>query len=89
MILRITTANPLYEIRDSACNTLGKYADQNKIFTKDAEYEYYVRAFIAKHSIIRSIHFKIIDEVRTDVEHQLLRATKGHPQSYCQSKRSD
>lgn len=34
MILRITTANPLYEIRDSACNTMGKYAKPDKQFTK-------------------------------------------------------
>jgi len=89
LILRITTADPLYELRDSACNTLGKFADKKKVFTDKEAYDYYVSAFIAKHSILRSIHFKIIDTVRTDVEHQLLRATKGHPQPYCQSKRPD
>jgi len=89
MILRITTKDPLYEIRDAACNTLGKSADSTRVYIHAEAYEYFVNAFIAKHSIIRCVHFKIIDTVRTDVEHQLLRATKGNPQPYCQSKRPD
>jgi len=87
--LQLESSDPLYRIKDAACITLGKRA--NKIQTMDyaEQYEYFKNAFIAKHSIIRAVHFTVIDTVRTDVEHQLLRATKGHPQPYCQSKRPD
>ena len=46
--------------------------------------------FIANHSTIRSVGFRIIDTTaRKDVTRQILRATKGHPQPYVQSSRPD
>ena len=86
--LKLESPDPYYQIRDAACITEGKRAKKRDKLLGD-ERDFCERAFIAKHSILRAAHFTIIDTVRTDVEHQLLRATKGSPQPYCQSKRPD
>lgn len=57
---------------------------------KKDRYEYYNRCFLAEHSTIENIHFRVIDDYsRGDVTNQVVRATKGHPRFQVQSKRPD
>ena len=87
--IELTTKDPLYQVRQQACLTLGK-KPSNKVFSKEEEYHYWIDSMIANESILRAVHFKIIDDhCRNDIMSQLLRATKGHPQPECQSHRPD
>lgn len=93
--VRVLNNDPLSDIQEAAYTTIGKKWDncRNAKFLRSldcGELTYYVETFIAKHSIIRAIHLRlIIEDCRPDVARQLLRATKGHPQPYMESGRPD
>jgi len=91
--LRILNEEPLEDLREAIATAIGK--DRLKDWKptdsihKDL-FRYYAELFIANHSIVRSVHFRIkIDNARKDVTRQLLRATKGHPQPFVESSRPD
>ena len=89
--LRIQNENPAFDVIEAERATLGKkttvIADN---LNENKPIDFWVRHFIARHSTIRSVHFRIFDDnCRKDVTRQILRATKGHPQPYVQSSRPD
>lgn len=54
------------------------------------KYKYFKKCFLAEHSTIETLHFRIIDDnTRGDVVSQIVRATKGLPRYQVQSKRPD
>ena len=89
--LRIQNENPALDVIEAERATLGKkttiIADN---LNQNKQIDFWVRHFIARHSTIRAVHFRIFDDnCRKDVTRQILRATKGHPQPYVQSSRPD
>lgn len=92
--LRILNEEPLEDLREAIATTIGKERLSDWKPTKEGIHKdlfrYYAELFIANHSIVRSVHFRIkIDNARKDVTRQLLRATKGHPQPFVESSRPD
>ena len=88
--IEMLTKNPMYQVKDANCITLGKRAIKDKIYDYETEKDFWWEMFISEHSTLRSVLFRIVDtEMRSDISAQLLRATKGHPQPICQSHRPD
>ena len=88
--LRILNEYPLLDIQEAIATTLGKQFLKNVPRDKDALIDYYIRLFIAGHSVVRSVHFRIADtDANKSVTRQLLRATTGGPQPYVESSRPD
>lgn len=53
-------------------------------------YAYFKRCFLAEHSTIEMLSFRIFDDdCRADVAHQVVRHTKSHPRYVVQSGRPD
>lgn len=88
MEIRILNKDPLLDYRQSAKVTLGIFLKENDWQPKDLE-KFWVKQICAMHSIIRGIHFRIIDEIPKSVASQLVRHTDGHPQPEMQSSRPD
>ena len=56
----------------------------------EKRYEYFRKCFLAEHSTIETLTFRIIDDnARGDVVSQIVRATKGLPRYQVQSRRPD
>lgn len=56
----------------------------------EKKYEYFKKCFLAEHSTIEVLSFRIVDNnARGDVVSQIVRATKGLPRYQVQSKRPD
>lgn len=92
MKIEILTKDPLYVLRDSNCITIGKRAIRENIskMKKREEYEYFFKCFMARHSTIETLNFRVVDEnCRGDIANQIVRATKGHPRFQVQSSRPD
>lgn len=88
--LEMITKDPIYQVKDANCITLGKRAIKGKPYSYEDESEFWWNMFISEHSTLRTVLFRIVDtEMRSDISAQLLRATKGHPQPICQSHRPD
>jgi hypothetical protein len=87
--LRILNAEPLEDMREAIAATLGK--DHLEPLPEHTDLmDYYVSLFIANHSIVRAVRFRIKDDASgKSVARQLLRATTGHPQPYMESSRPD
>lgn len=88
--LRVLNEYPLLDIQEAIATTLGKQSLKSVPDSKDALVDYYITLFIQNHSVVRSVHFRIIDtEANKSVTRQLLRATTGGPQPYVESSRPD
>lgn len=89
MNVRILNNSPVYDYRESCMTTLGKEVFEPLGKTGDSLMRWWMKQFIANHSTVRSVHFRIKDKVPKSVAMQIIRATKGHPQPYVQSSRPD
>lgn len=89
--IEMLTKDPIYQVKDANCITLGKRAIKGKVYDYETESKFWWDMFISEHSTVRSsVLFRIVDtDMRSDISAQLLRATKGHPQPICQSHRPD
>lgn len=97
MITVYTTTNcPMYELRDSNCITVNKRAstkwieEQYLVEKWQEQKDYFKKCFLAEHSTIETLHFRIIDDsCRGDVCNQMVRHTKGLPRYQVRSSRPD
>lgn len=90
MKFRILNKNPLYDYKEACKTTEGIMLDpDNTIFTPKDEVAFWIKQIIANHSVIRSVHFRLVDRRAKPVIMQIIRATKGHPQPEVQSSRPD
>ncbi len=88
--LEILNKEPVYDVKQAACTTIGKKASKTKKLSKKEELEFWCEQMLQEHSILRAVTFRIFDDdMRGDICSQLLRATKGHPQPEVQSSRPD
>ena len=88
--VEMMTKNPLYIMHDEACITQGKRARVERKETHDEALEYYKKMFIAEHSVIEYVDFRVVDtECRGDVASHFTRHTKGSPRPEVQSNRPD
>jgi hypothetical protein len=89
MRFRILNADPLYDYREACATTQGKDISQEIMVQPKDDFKYWVRAIVANHSTIRSIHFRLVDTRPKTVINQIIRATKGHPQPEVETSRPD
>ena len=88
--IEMLTKNPLYILKDTNCITIGKRAIKERKETFTEAVDYYKKMFIAEHSSIEWIDFRIVDdECRGDVASHIVRQTKSHPRFAVQSSRPD
>lgn len=88
--VELITKNPMYQVKDMNCLTIGKRAIRDKFYSDEEQENFWYDMFISEHSTLRTVQFRIVDtNMRSDISAQLLRATKNHPQPYCQSHRPD
>lgn len=93
----ILTTDPFYTLKDCNCITIGKRAgvfnkvpDTTTIELYAERRDYYKKCFLAEHSTIEVLEFRIVDDcARGDVINQIARATKGLPRFQVQSSRPD
>ena len=84
------TKDPLYELHDANCISLGKRAKKHRDETDVEAFEYYKKCFLAEHSTMDVLMFRVIDDhCRSDITHQITRATEGRPRFVVQSSRPD
>lgn len=89
---RVLNRDPLYDYREDCKITQGiDMKLQNTFFSpkNGDETEYWIKQFVADHSCIRSVHFRLVAEAPKSVVMQIIRATKGNPQPEVQSSRPD
>ena len=89
MKFRILNKNPLYDYREACKITQGINLSENDSFKPKDEVAFWIKQIVANHSTIRSVRFRLVDERPKSSVMQLIRATKGHPQSEVQSSRPD
>lgn len=88
MRFRVLNENPLYDYREACKITQGGLLPIVDFKPKD-ETEWWIKQIVAKHSTLRSVHFRLVDTRPKSVVMQIIRATKGHPQPEVQSSRPD
>ena len=88
--IEMLTVNPLYVMHDESCITIGKRAKRERTESYDEALSYYKKMFIAEHSVIESVKFRIVDtKCRGDVASHFVRHKKGEPLPEVQSSRPD
>ena len=87
---RVLNRDPLYDYREDCKITQGKDLYESFDHWKpEDEVEFWIKQIVAKHSCIRSVHFRLVARAPKSVIMQIIRATKGHPQPEVESSRPD
>ena len=91
MRFRILNQEPYFDYIEACRVTQGiDVVDGNYQQTTPKEMtEWWIKQIVANHSVIRCIHFRLVDTRPKSVIMQVIRATKGHPQPEVQSSRPD
>lgn len=91
MRFRVLNKNPLYDYREACKVTQGidLWEDAVECDEPKDTVEFWIKQIVANHSVIRSVHFRLVDTRPKSVIMQIIRATKGHPQPEVQSSRPD
>ncbi len=90
MTVEVLTNNPYYVLRDVNCVTIGKRAIKGKKVSFDDEVAFFKSKFLAEHSTIECLQFRVVDDsCRGDVASHIVRTTKGLPRFQVQSSRPD
>lgn len=77
-------------MHDANCISLGKRAKKDRNEFHQEAFEYYRKCFLAEHSTMDVLMFRVFDDnCRSDVTHQITRATEGRPRFVVQSSRPD
>lgn len=88
MKVRLLNKDPMFDYRQFCKVTQGILLEENTLHPKD-ELRFWMKQFIACHSTLRCLHFRIIDNIPRTVAMQLVRHTDGHPQPEVESSRPD
>lgn len=81
--------NPMFDYREFCKGTQGIVLDEEKTFKPKDEVDFWVKHFLAMHSTLRCLHFRIITQIPRTGAMQLVRHTDGHPQPEVESSRPD
>lgn len=89
VVMRILNENPLFDYRQFCKITQGIVLCEEDKFTPKDEIDFWVKHFLAMHSTLRCLHFRVIMQIPRTVAMQLVRHTDGHPQPEVESSRPD
>ena len=87
--VRLLNKNPMFDYRQFCKVTQGIVLDEEKKFEPKDEVDFWVKHFLAMHSTLRCLHFRVLMQIPRTVAMQLVRHTDGHPQPEVESSRPD
>lgn len=87
--IRLLNKNPMFDYRQFCKITQGIGLDEENKFTPKDEVDFWKKHFLAMHSTLRCLHFRVIMQIPRTVAMQLVRHTDGHPQPEVESSRPD
>lgn len=87
--IRLLNKNPMFDYREFCKVTQGIVLDEEKTFNPKDEVDFWKKHFLAMHSTLRCLHFRVIMQIPRTVAMQLVRHTDGHPQPEVESSRPD
>lgn len=87
--IRMLNKEPMYDYRQFCKITQGIVLNEEKTFKPKDEVDFWKKHFLAMHSTLRCLHFRVIMQIPRTVAMQLVRHTDGHPQSEVESSRPD
>ena len=77
--VRLLNKNPMFDYRQFCKVTQGIVLDEEKKFEPKDEVDFWLKHFLAMHSTLRCLHFRLIIRIPRTVAMQLVRHTDGHP----------
>lgn len=87
--IRMLNEEPMYDYRQFCKITQGELLDYEEKFRPKDEVDFWKKHFLAMHSTLRCLHFRVIMQIPRTVAMQLVRHTDGHPQPEVESSRPD
>lgn len=87
--VRLLNKNPMFDYRQFCKVTQGVVLDEEKKFEPKDEVDFWKKHFLAMHSTLRCLHFRVLMQIPRTVAMQLVRHTDGHPQPEVESSRPD
>lgn len=88
-IVRLLNKNTMYDYRQFCKITQGIVLNGEMTFKPKDEVDFWKKHFLAMHSTLRCLHFRVIMQIPRTVAMQLVRHTDGHPQPEVESSRPD
>ena len=85
--VRLLNKNPMFDYREFCKVTQGIVLDEENEFNPKDEVDFWKKHFLAMHSTLRCLHFRVIMQIPRTVAMQLVRHTDGHPQPEVESSR--
>lgn len=87
--VRMLNETPMFDYRQFCKITQGELLDYEEKFNPKDEVDFWKKHFLAMHSTLRCLHFRVIMQIPRTVAMQLVRHTDGHPQPEVESSRPD